>query len=58
MTKFPRLKHYSKAEQLVSKCLELEPQKRLSAEEALKHEFFKALPYAVFSLSPRKFASR
>ena len=47
----PKLAHIAQAESLANGLLQLQPEKRISAKEALAHSYFADLPRAVYSLN-------
>ncbi|XP_013780403.1 cyclin-dependent kinase 14-like, partial [Limulus polyphemus] len=49
---FPKLVNIPHAESIASQFLQLQPHKRISATEALNHEFFQELPQKIHELPP------
>ncbi|RWS07565.1 cyclin-dependent kinase 14-like protein [Dinothrombium tinctorium] len=50
---FPKLASISQGEEIASACLQLQPEKRITAEKALHHKYFKDLPSKIYNLSPQ-----
>ncbi|RWS31691.1 cyclin-dependent kinase 14-like protein [Leptotrombidium deliense] len=50
---FPKLANIKNAEEIAYSCLQLQPEKRITAENALRHKYFKELPNKIHSLSPQ-----
>lgn len=51
---FSKLHHIPSAEDLAYKFLQLEPRKRVTAQNALREKFFCDMPSKLFDLSPRE----
>lgn len=51
---FPKLSTILQAENLATAFLQLEPRKRISAKDALRHGFFIDLPAKLYQLPDRK----
>lgn len=52
---FKKLAEDVNAEDLCLKCLSLQPESRISAKDAMKHNYFKCLPSQLFNLPESKF---
>ena len=52
---FPRIVSAPHAEELTNKFLQLDPKKRITADDAIHDSYFADLPSKVFELPPRKF---
>ena len=51
---FPKLKKIKFSHELAESFLQLNPRERITAEDALQHEFFSPLPSALYELPPSK----
>lgn len=54
----PRLSTIKHAADLASKFLFLQPEKRISAADAMRHPYFADLPETVHLLKPSKFSNQ
>ena len=54
MHAFPRIASAAHAEELTKKFLQLDPKKRITADDAIRDKYFADLPSKVFELPARK----